>query len=113
MTYTPEAGYLYRRSISSTSHRLQPSQTKAWLEAEDRFQRRFAGRYSSKAADALAVRSRVLRDVDQFVAAVDAMKARRVGTFLHVLASDLNASRFTLSTLAKIGLGKALRRKLV
>jgi succinoglycan biosynthesis protein ExoO len=113
MTYTPEAGYLYRRSASSTSHRLKPPETSAWLEAEDRFHRQFAGRFSAKAEDALAVRGRVLRDVHQFVVALDAMKTRRMGTFLGVLASDLRASAFTLSTLAKIALGKAMRRKLV
>jgi succinoglycan biosynthesis protein ExoO len=113
MTYCPDAGYLYRRSASSISHRLQPAQTKAWLEAEDRFHRRFAGRFSAKAEDALAVRARALRDVNQFVAAIEAVKTRQVGTFLGLLASDVRAAAFTLSTLAKIVLGKAVRRKLV
>jgi succinoglycan biosynthesis protein ExoO len=113
MTYSPEPGYLYRRSADSTSHRLQPSQTKAWLDAEKRFRSRFNGQFGDAARQALDERGRVLRDVHQFVAAVDAMKSRKVGVLLGVLASDLRASSFTVSTLAKVALGKAMRRKMV
>jgi len=113
MTYAPEPGYFYRRSASSTSHRLQPAHTQAWLAAEQRFRVRYAGRLSGEAETALATRGRNLRDVNQFVSMVDAMKARKPGVALGVLASDLRASAYTLTTLAKIAMGKALRRKLV
>ena len=113
MTYTPEAGYFYQRSQASTSHRLQPAHTKAWLAAERRFRTRYAGKLSAKAEAALNVRGRALRDVNQFVSAVDAMKERKLVELFGLLFSDLQASAYTLRTLAKIAMGKALRRKLV
>jgi hypothetical protein len=51
--------------------------------------------------------------VNQFVAAVDAVKGKKIGSLLGVLGSDPRASVFTLSTLAKIAIGKATHRKLV
>jgi succinoglycan biosynthesis protein ExoO len=113
MSYTPDTGYLYRRAASSTSYRLQPVHTKAWLDAEKRFTDCHAGRFSSKEETALAARARKLRDVNQFVSAVDAIKGKRVGGFFKLLASDLQATGYTLSTFSKIALGKVLRRKLV
>jgi succinoglycan biosynthesis protein ExoO len=113
MIYTPEPGYLYTRSTSSTSHRLQPEQTRAWLEAERRFMARFGDKASIEEKTALAMRGRLLRGVHQLVSAIDVMKARKIGAFFGLLASDPAASPFTLSFLAKIAMGKALRRKLV
>lgn len=113
MTYAPEPGYLYQRSSSSTSHRLKPAHTKAWLDAERRFRSTYSGKFSPAAVAALNARGRTLRDVHQFVAAVDAVKGKRIGAFFGVLASDLRSTGFTLTTFAKIGMGKALRRKLV
>lgn len=113
MTYTPESGYLYRRSAGSSSHRLQPAHTKAWIDAEQRFRARYAGKLSTEAESALNERGRDLRDVNQFVSAIDAMKARKPAALASLLASDLRASRYTLATLAKIAMGKVLRRKLV
>ncbi len=113
MTYTPDSGYLYQRSAGSTSHRLQPAHTKAWIDAEQRFRARYSGRFSTEAENALNERARNLRDVNQFVSAIDAMKARKPAAFASLLASDLRASRYTLATLAKIAMGKVLRRKLV
>ncbi len=113
MTYVPEAGYLYRRSEDSTSHRLQPSQTKALLEAEDRFQALFANTLTPQERSALVRRERGLRDVDQFVRALDAVKTRKIGQVPRLLASDIRASTFTLATFAKIAMGKALGMKLV
>jgi succinoglycan biosynthesis protein ExoO len=113
LIYSPEPGYLYRRSAESTSHRLQPSQTRAWLEAERRFRSQYNGQLNQPARRALDDRGRRLRDVNQFVAAVDAVKGKKIGSLLGVLGSDPRASVFTLSTLAKIAMGKATHRKLV
>ncbi len=113
MTYTPMAGYRYTRSAGSTSHRLASAQTKALLEAEDRFQARFAAMLEVDERSALAARKRGLRGLHQLVCAVDELKARRPGKVMRLLASDLQASGFTVSTLAKIAMGKALRRKMV
>jgi succinoglycan biosynthesis protein ExoO len=113
MIYTPGAGYFYRRSTASTSHRLQPAHTRAWLEAEARFGARYAGKLGAETEAALDVRGRALRDVNQFVSTVDAMKERKLSEVAGLLVSDLHASAYTLRTLAKIAMGKALRRKLV
>ena len=113
MIYAPEPGYLYQRSSGSTSHRLQPAHTATWLDAERRFRAQHEAKLSAEEKGALNVRGRALRDVHQFVAAVDAMKSKRIGAFFGLLASDLRASAFTLTAFAKIAMGKALRRKLV
>jgi succinoglycan biosynthesis protein ExoO len=113
MIYTPEAGYFYRRSTASASHRLQPSHTQAWLAAERRFRIRYAGRLGPDAEAALNRRARALRDANQFVAIIDAIKGRRPGKALSLLASDVQASAYSTPMLAKVALGKALRRKMV
>src|SRR5262245_10283065 len=113
MTYTPEAGYLYQRSSSSTSFRLQPHHTKAWLEAEKRFAARHGNRFTGKEQAALSQRIRQLRNVDQFVSAVDVVKAKKLGGMVKLLASDVTAAGYTLTTFSKIALGKVLKRKLV
>jgi succinoglycan biosynthesis protein ExoO len=113
MTYVPEAGYLYRRSENSTSHRLLPGHTKAWLDAEERFHALFASTLTPQERSALVRRERGLRDVDQFVRALDAVKTKNIGRVPRLLASDIRASTFTLATLAKIAMGKALGMKLV
>ena len=111
MSYVADTGYFYQRSPASTSHRLQPAQTKAWLDAESRFRKRFDAALSPTEIAALDQRGRFLRDVDQFVAAIDAMKERKIGALCGLLASDLRASAFTLSTLAKIARGKSAEAK--
>jgi succinoglycan biosynthesis protein ExoO len=113
MTYVPEAGYLYRRSEDSTSHRLEPTHTKALLEAEERFHALFSNTLTPQERSALVRRERGLRDVDQFVRALDAVKAKKIGEVPRLLASDIRASTFTLATFAKIAMGKALGMKLV
>lgn len=113
MTYTPEAGYLYTRAAGSISHRLNTKDTRAWLATEARFQKRHAGTLPPADQSALAKRMRALRNVDQFVAAVDALKGRKLGAFFGLLTSDILAAGYTLSTFAKIAAGKVLRRKLV
>lgn len=111
MTYTPAAGYLYTRAAGSTSHRLKPWQTKAWLVAEDAFQQRHGASLVAPVRRALARRSRALRNVDQLVAATDALKARKAGAFVKLLASDLTAAWFTLRTLAGVAAGRIFGRK--
>jgi succinoglycan biosynthesis protein ExoO len=113
MTYTCEPGYLYQRSTSSTSHRLQPAQTQAWLNAEARFQMLFGTTLTPEERMAQSRRERGLLDVHQFVGALDAVKAKNARAVFDNLASDLHASAFTLSTFAKIAMGKALGMKLV
>lgn len=113
MIYTPERGYLYRRSDASTSHRLQPAHTAAWLDAEKRFVARLGGRVNSQEAAALAARGRLLRGVHQLVSAIDAMKAKKVGALFGRLKADPMAWPFTFNFLARIAMGKVLRRKLV
>jgi succinoglycan biosynthesis protein ExoO len=113
MSYVPEAGYLYRRSEDSTSHRLEPSQTRALLDAEERFHTLFSNTLTPQERSALARRERGLRDVDQFVRALDALKTRKIREVPRLLASDIRASTFTLATFAKIAMGKALGMKLV
>ncbi len=110
MTYTPQAGYCYTRAAGSTSHRLKPEQTRAWLEAEARFSDRHDAHLTPREHDALALRMRALRNVDQFVAATDRLKSKRIGAFVGVLLSDVRAAGFTLSMLAKVAVGKLLRR---
>jgi succinoglycan biosynthesis protein ExoO len=113
MTYRAEPGYLYTRSSSSTSYRLKPANTRSILDAEIRFQSLFNGRFSEAETKALARRKRTLRNLDQFVGTVEAIKTRKIGAALGLLASDLRATAFTLGTLGKVALGKVLRRKLV
>jgi succinoglycan biosynthesis protein ExoO len=113
MIYTPEPGYHYTRSIASTSHRLKPEHTSAWLDAEQRFRGRYAGKVEAGVEAALLDRERNLRYVNQFVSAVDAMKDRRLAEVFGLLVSDLRATGYTLVTLAKIAMGKALNRKMV
>jgi succinoglycan biosynthesis protein ExoO len=113
MTYTAEPGYLYQRSSGSTSHRLQPAHTKAWLDAEQRFCALYESKLSAETKTLLAARGRALRDVNQFVSVIDAMKTRKPVALFGALASDFRAVGYTLSTLLKIAMGKALRKKLV
>ncbi len=113
MTYTPGPGYLYQRSSASTSHRLQPAHTRAWLDAEQRFHDRYHGRFTSRERSALKARGKHLRDVNQFVSAIDAVQKKQVGEFFGLLVGNPLASRYTISTFAKIAAGKALRRKFV
>jgi succinoglycan biosynthesis protein ExoO len=77
MAYVPEPGYRYRRSNSSTSHRLKPSETKAWITAERGYRARHAG-LSATQTKALDKRDRHLRSVDHFVLALDLAKAKKL-----------------------------------
>lgn len=108
MLYMAEAGYRYTRSTASTSHRLKAEHTRAWLEAEARYAHRFRAGLSAGEQYALARRSRSLRHVDQLVAATEALKSRRVGEFLRLLATDLESSAYTLATFAKVAGSKLL-----
>jgi hypothetical protein len=83
------------------------------IAAEQRFHKRHAGHLSPPDQAALAKRLRALRNVDQFVAAVDALKDKRFGAFFGLLSSDPTATGFTLTTFAKVAAGKVLRRKFV
>lgn len=113
MTYTPNAGYSYTRAEGSTSHRLKPEQTKAWLEAEKRFAERQDAHLTPLEHDALANRKRVLGKVNQLVAATEALKEKRIGAFLLAVVINPGAAPYTLTTLARIALGKATGKKSV
>lgn len=113
MQFVAEPGYLYTRSSGSTSHRLKPEYTAAWLDAERRFMAAHGAHLSVQDRKAAKRRERTLRNVHQFVTATDAVKARRLGNAFSVMASDLQGAVYTLGVFARIALGKVLRRKLV
>lgn len=112
MVYTPSPGYLYTRSSGSTSYRLKPEQTRAWLTAETQFAARHAARLTPDEKAARARRERALRNVDRLVAVTDALKSRKLLTTAKLLASDLRGASFTIQTLARVAAGKAIGRKL-
>jgi succinoglycan biosynthesis protein ExoO len=113
MEYLASAGYLYTRSVGSTSHRLKPEHTQAWLDAEKRFANRHGARLSPADRKTLSRRTRALRNVHNLVATTDAVKARRLSSAVGVMASDINGAIFTLGVFARIAMGKVLGRKLV
>lgn len=113
MEYLATAGYLYTRSSGSTSHRLKPEHTQAWLDAEKRFADRHGAKLSSADRKAVSRRARALRNVHQLVATTDAVKARKLGSAIGVMVSDLSGAMFTLGVFTRIAMGKVLRRKLV
>ena len=113
MTYTPSAGYFYTRSAGSTSHRLKPDQTRAWLDAETRFAAQHGPAFSSAERKAQTQRSRALRNVNQLVAIVDTLKTRKLGASARLMASDPRGAAYAFGVLSKVALGKALGRKTV
>lgn len=113
MTYSPDADYFYTRSAGSTSHRLKPSQTQAWLSAEQRFVGEHGANLSKDEKAALELRNRTLRNVNQLVAAIDAIKAKKLGQVAGLMAADPRAAAYTVGVLAKVAIDKALRRKAV
>ncbi len=113
MIYSPDADYFYTRSASSTSHRLKPDQTLAWLAAEERFVARHGEKLSIEEKAALARRGRVLRNVNQLVAVTDTLKAKKLLASARLMASDLEGAAYTLSVLSKVALSRVLRRKSV
>lgn len=113
MRYLATPGYLYTRSRGSTSFRLKPDHTRAWLAAEQRFVEVHDSQLSSAAHKAIARRLRALRNVHQLVATTDAVQARKLGDALGVMASDMQGALYTLGVFARIAMGKVLRRKLV
>lgn len=111
MVYTPSAGYFYTRSSGSTSYRLKPEQTKAWLGAETQFAARYNGSLTAEERAARISRERTLRNVDNLVAVTHALKTKKLLTTAKLLASDLRGACFTIGTLAKVALGKASARR--
>jgi succinoglycan biosynthesis protein ExoO len=101
MRYTPEPGYNYRRAATSISHRLKPAETHGWIAAEAAFRARHPQLGASQLA-ALDARSRLLREIDHFVSAVDLAKGKRIPQFLRHLAGDPHSSLFTLGAFARI-----------
>lgn len=113
MKYLAAAGYLYTRSSASTSHRLKPEHTRAWLDAEKRFVETHDAKLPEGIGAALKRRRRSLRNVHQLVATIEAVKALQLANALGVIVSDLQGAGFTLGILGRIAMGKVLRRKLV
>ncbi len=113
MIYSPDADYFYTRSSSSTSHRLKPEQTLAWLAAEKRFVARHGAKLSAEEKAALARRDRVLRNVNQLVAITDTLKAKKLAASARLMASDLQGAAYTLGVLSKVAVNRVLRRKSV
>lgn len=113
MAYLAQPGYFYTRSAGSTSHRLMPEHTQAWLDAERRFADANGTKLSTADKQAIARRWRTLRNVHQLVATTEAVKSRKLGNALGALLSDLRGAVYTLGFFSRIALGKVLRRKLV
>ena len=113
MTFSPDADYFYTRSAGSTSHRLKPSQTRAWLDAEMRFAAQHRASLSKSEAAAQAQRGRTLRNVDRLIAVTDAMKTRKFGKSARLLAGDLRGAAYTVGVLANVTMNKMLGRKAV
>lgn len=109
LTYTPYTGYFYRRAEGSTSHRLKPSHTAAWLTAEDDFHSRYVKNLGAPARRQLKARARQLKHVDQMVRAIDSIQRHRFGELVNILRTDPRASLFTLSNFAKIAWQKVSR----
>lgn len=105
MRYTSEPGYNYRRSSTSTSHRLKPAETHAWIAAEAAFRARHPHLTATQVA-ALDARGRLLRQIDHFVSALDLAKGKQIPKFLGHLAGDPQSSVFTLSAFARIARAK-------
>jgi succinoglycan biosynthesis protein ExoO len=110
MAYAPSRGYRYTRSAASTSHRLKPEQTQAWLKAETAFVARHAAKLSSTEQAALRIRMRKLRDVHQFVGTVAAISARSPARIVRTLAADPAGWPFTFSWFGKIAADKLRAR---
>lgn len=106
MHYVPLPGYRYTRAAGSTSYRLKPSDTAAWLAAETAFQNRYAQTLRSRDRGALTARMRLLRDVDTMVRSVDAIKSRRLMDFARLVVADPRGGAFTLGWFAKIAARK-------
>lgn len=113
MTYTPSAGYFYTRSAGSTSHRLKPDQTRAWLDAEKRFALQHGALLSPDERKAQAERNRALRNVNQLIAIIETFKTRKFGAFARLTAADPRGAAYAFGVLSKVAVGKALRRKTV
>ncbi len=111
--FTPQAGYRYTRSASSTSHRLKVDQTAAWLRAETDFRVRWDRSLTAQQRQGLDHRWRLLTNVDHFVRSVDAISKGQLASLPGLIASDPASASFTAGMLARIVLGKVLRRKLV
>jgi succinoglycan biosynthesis protein ExoO len=105
MRYASEPGYYYRRSTASTSHRLKPAETRAWVAAEAAF-RACHGQLTLTQVAALDARARLLRDIDHFVTALELAKAKRIPQLVGHLAVDPQASLFTLVAFARIARAK-------
>lgn len=112
MAYLAEPGYFYTRSSGSTSHRVQPVHTLAWMDAEKKFMNAYGGRLSATERKAAARRQRALRNVHQLVATIEAMKQRKLGGAVGAITSDLRGAGYTLNFLGRVALGKVLGRKL-
>lgn len=113
MSYSPDADYRYTRSAGSTSHRLKPSQTRAWLDAEKRFLAQHGASFSPEERELLKRRGQTLSNVNQLVAIIDALKARKIAASARLMASDLRGGAYAAGVLAKIAVNKAFRRKAV
>lgn len=110
MKYDPAAGYRYRRAEGSTSHRLSPSHTRAWLTAEKAFFAQHGAALSASEKTRLATRLRGLQHVDQLVRTIDLVKTKRFAAAARLLVSSPGSASFTLASLARIAVGKATGR---
>ena len=113
MTYMASAGYLYTRSEGSTSFRLTPDHTRAWLNAEKRFSLAHSAGLSDAARRAASSRLRRLRHVHQFVSAAEALRSARPVKALQWLLADLRGGFYASGLFMRIALGKIIGQRLV
>lgn len=112
-SYTPVASYLYTRSASSTSHRLKPANTRALIDGEERFQAKYRHFASPNENRELEQRKQGLRNLHKLVQTIDAIQQKKIGNLPGLMASDIRSTAFAVNALAKIALGKVIKRKLV
>ncbi|MFN7110049.1 MAG: glycosyltransferase family 2 protein [Brevundimonas sp.] len=101
--YEPQAGYRYRRRVSSLSYRLSPDQIDDMIAALDRLDRT-ATQFD---AASVAYRTAALREVQLYARRVERLKRRDL-TALAALLADADGRR-RLKTSIREGLGRRLR----
>ena len=80
--HVPTAGYVYRSRAESISHRLQPGELLAILDAEQKTLERFSHAFAPKEHAAFKARWDSLKNALTYIEAIEALKSGRVGAAL-------------------------------
>ena len=102
MIYEPLEGYLYRVDAGSISHRLRPELTAALVDAEEKFQKRYAGKLCRREAKALSQRLNRLKNADVYIRLLESIKARNIPASVAVLLGRPTAIGFCAQQLRQI-----------